>query len=191
MRIIGGKAKGRTLHFPSGSKERPTSDFLREALFNLLGYLQNKTFLDLFAGSGSVGLEAASRGAQGVYFVEKNKHLVEVIKKNIQKCCLDKNCRIIAGDIEFGLRDLFRKKNEFDIIFADPPYSQDLVEETLKSLSKYNVLKEDGVIVIQHSIKENFTEIIDDNIYQTDQRKYGDNALTFLKWSGNDTGNFR
>ena len=83
------------------------------------------------------------------------------------------------------------KKNEFDIIFADPPYSQDLVEETLKSLSKYNVLKEDGVIVIQHSIKENFTELVDDNIYQTDQRKYGDNALTFLKWSGNDTGNFR
>jgi 16S rRNA (guanine966-N2)-methyltransferase len=181
MRIIGGKAKGRTLHFPSGSKERPTSDFLREALFNLLGYLQNKTFLDLFAGSGSVGLEAASRGAQGVYFVEKNKHLVEVIKKNIQKCCLDKNCRIIAGDIEFGLRDLFRKKNEFDIIFADPPYCQDLVEETLKSLSKYNVLKEDGVIVIQHSIKENITELVDDNIYQTDQRKYGDNALTFFK----------
>jgi 16S rRNA (guanine966-N2)-methyltransferase len=75
MRIIGGEAKGRTLHFPSGSKERPTSDFLREALFNLLGPLQNKTFLDLFAGSGSVGLEAASRGAQGVFFVEKNKQL--------------------------------------------------------------------------------------------------------------------
>ena len=91
-------AKGRTLHFPSGSKERPTSDFLRETLFNLLGPLQNKTFLDLFAGSGSVGLEAASRGAQGTFFVEKNKHLVEVIKKNIQTCCLDKNCRIIAGE---------------------------------------------------------------------------------------------
>ena len=169
------------MHFPSKSKERPTSDFLREALFNLLGSLQDKTFLDLFAGSGSVGLEAASRGAQDVYFVEKNKHLVEVIKKNIQTCCLDKNCRIIAGDIEFGLRDLIRKKYEFDIIFADPPYNRDLVEETLMFLRKYHVLKEDGVIVIQHSIKENFTELIDDNIYQTDRRKYGDNALTFLK----------
>ena len=181
MRIIGGEARGRTLHFPSGSKERPTSDFLRENLFNLLGSLQNKSFLDLFAGSGSVGLEAISRGAQGVFFVEKNKHLVEVIKKNIQTCCLDKNCRIIAGDIEFGLRDLFRKKYEFDIIFADPPYNHDLVEETLKFLSKYHVLKEDGIIVIQHSIKEKFSEPADDNIYQTDQRKYGDNALTFLK----------
>jgi 16S rRNA (guanine966-N2)-methyltransferase len=181
MRIIGGEAKGRTLHFPSRSKERPTSDFLREALFNLLGSLQNKTFLDLFAGSGSVGLEAASRGAQDVYFVEKNKHLVEVIKKNIQTCCLDKNYRIIAGDIEFGLRDLFRKKYEFDVIFADPPYNRNLVEATLKFLSRHHVLRKDGVIVIQHSIKENFTELVDDNIYQTDQRKYGDNALTFLK----------
>ena len=181
MRIIGGKVKGRTLHFPSGSKERPTSDFLREALFNLLGSLQDKTFLDLFAGSGSVGLEAASRGAQVVYFVEKNKNLVEIIKKNIQTCCLDNKCRIIAGDIEFGLRDLFRKKYEFDIIFADPPYNRDLVGATLKFLSKYQVLRKDGVVVIQHSIKENFTEFVDNNIYQTDQRKYGDNALTFLK----------
>jgi 16S rRNA (guanine966-N2)-methyltransferase len=180
MRIIGGEAKGRTLHFPSGSKERPTSDFIRETLFNLLGSLQDKTFLDLFAGSGSVGLEAASRGAQDVYFVEKNKHLVEVIKKNIQTCCLDIKCRIIAGDIESGLHNLFRKKYEVDIIFADPPYNRKLVGTTLKFLSKYNILKKDGIIVIQHSIKETFRELAD-NIYQTDQRKYGDNALTFLK----------
>jgi 16S rRNA (guanine966-N2)-methyltransferase len=153
-----------------------------------LGPLQNKTFLDLFAGSGSVGLEAASRGAQSIFFVEKNKHLVEVIKKNIQTCCLDKNCRIIAGDIEFGLRDLFRKKYEFDIIFVDPPYNRELVGTTLKLLSKHNVLRKNGIIVIQHSIKEKFGKPEDDNIYQTDQRKYGDNALTFLKWSENDTG---
>lgn len=175
------------MHFPSRSKERPTSDFLREALFNLLGPLQNKTFLDLFAGSGSVGLEAASRGARVVYFVEKNKQLVEVIKKNIQTCCLDKKCRIIAGDIDFGLNDLFRKKYEFDIIFADPPYNRKLVEATWKSLSKHQAIRKDGIIVIQHSIKETFSELAD-NIYQADQRKYGDNALTFLKWSRNDAG---
>ena len=168
------------MHFPSRSKERPTSDFLREALFNLLGPLQNQTFLDLFAGSGSVGLEAASRGAQSVFFVEKNKQLVEVIKRNIQTCCLDQNCRIIAGDIDFGLSDLFRKKNEFDIIFADPPYNRELVGKTLKLLSKHNVLRKNGIVVIQHSIKETYREL-NDNIYQTDQRKYGDNALTFLK----------
>jgi 16S rRNA (guanine966-N2)-methyltransferase len=187
MRIIGGEAKGRTLHFPSRSKERPTSDFLREALFNLLGPLQNKTFLDLFAGSGSVGLEAASRGAQVVYFIEKNKQLVEVIKNNIQTCCFDIKCRIIAGDIDFSLHDLFKKNNEFDIIFADPPYDRKLVESTLKSLSRHKVFKKDSIIVVQHSIKEIFSEIAG-NMYQTDQRKYGDNILTFLKWSGQDAG---
>jgi 16S rRNA (guanine966-N2)-methyltransferase len=187
MRIIGGKAKGRTLQFPSGSKERPTSDFLREALFNLLGPLQNKTFLDLFAGSGSVGLEAASRGAQGIFFIEKNKRLVEVIRKNIQTCCLDINYRIIAGDIEFGLRDLFRKKCEIDIIFADPPYNKGIVETTLKLVGKHHILREDGIMVIQHSIKETFNEL-DVNMYQTDRRKYGDSALTFLKRSGHDAG---
>jgi 16S rRNA (guanine966-N2)-methyltransferase len=181
MRIIGGKAKGRTLHFPSGSKERPTSDFLREALFNLLGSLEDKTFLDLFAGSGSVGLEAASRGAQGVYFVEKNKSLVVVIKKNIQTCCLDKSCCIIAQDVKQGLGDLFKKKCKFDVIFIDPPYNRDIVGITLNLLNKYRMFKEDGVIVIQHSVKESFSGLLYNNIYLTDQRKYGDNALTFIK----------
>ena len=181
MRIIGGKAKGRTLRFPSGSKERPTSDFLREALFNLLGSLEDKTFLDLFAGSGSVGLEAASRGAQEIYFVEKNIKLAAIISGNIQTCCLDKKCFVIAKDIEQGLRDLFKKKCKVDIIFADPPYNRSLVATTLNLLNKYQIIGEDSLIVIQHSIKEKFSNTEDNNIYLTDQRKYGENALTFLK----------
>lgn len=190
MRIIGGKAKGRKLFFPSESKERPTSDFLREALFNLLGSLEEKTFLDLFAGSGSVGLEAASRGAKEVYFIEKNKNLIEIIKRNIQTCCLDKKFSIIAQDIEHGLEDLFKKKSEIDIIFADPPYNRNMVRTTRDLLNKYQIFKEDSVIVIQHSIKEILTEPVDNNIYLTDHRKYGDNALTFFKWRKNDAGRF-
>jgi 16S rRNA (guanine966-N2)-methyltransferase len=114
--------------------------------------------------------------------VEKNKNLAAIIKKNIQTCCLDKNCSIIAKDIEYGLGDLFKKKCKVDIIFADPPYNRNLVGTTYESLNKYQVFKEDGVVVIQHSIKESFMlRTVDDNIYLTDQRKYGDNALTFLK----------
>jgi len=181
MRITGGEARGRTLNFPSKSKERPTSDFLREALFDLSGSLEGKTFLDLFAGSGSVGLEAASRGAREVCFIEKNKKLVEVINKNILTCCLDITYRIIDKDIELGLRDLYKKKCVFDIIFADPPYNRDLINVTLTALNKHMVLHDDGVLVIQHSIKEKINIPVDDKIYQIDQRKYGDNALTFLK----------
>ncbi|MGD0022039.1 MAG: 16S rRNA (guanine(966)-N(2))-methyltransferase RsmD [Smithellaceae bacterium] len=181
MRIIGGELKGRRLSFPARSKERPTSDFLRETLFNLLGSLEGKIFLDLFAGSGSVGLEAASRGAREVYLIEKNKDLVEVIKNNIQTCSLEQKCRVIGADMAISLRDLFKKKYEVDVVFADPPYNRNLTGTILKTLNKYRVLREGGVVVIQHSTKENCGELLDENIQQIKQKKYGENALTFFK----------
>lgn len=181
MRITGGKAGGRIFNFPAKSKERPTSDFLREALFNLLGSLEGKTFLDLFAGSGSVGLEAASRGAQEICFVEKDKNLAEVIDGNIRTCCPYVKCRLINKDVELGLQYLYKKKCFFDVVFADPPYNKNFVNITLKTLSRHNILQNDGILVIQHSIKENFDLPINNIISQADQRKYGDNALTFFK----------
>jgi 16S rRNA (guanine966-N2)-methyltransferase len=187
MRITGGMAKGRTLHFPAGSKERPTSDFLREALLNLLGPVSGKLFLDLFAGSGSIGLEAASRGAKEVYFIEKDKILAEVAKKNIENCGFEKQCRIINTDVRAGLSDLFKKKCKFDIIFADPPYNNGLVETTLRLLREYPVFQEDALIVIQHSTREDFGSVLAGSVcgeavwHQIDRRKYGDNAISFLK----------
>ncbi len=181
MRIIGGELKGRILSFPARSKERPTSDFLRETLFNLLGSLEGKIFLDLFAGSGSVGLEAASRGAEEVYLIEKNKALIEVIKNNIQTCSLGQKCRVIGADVTIGLHDLFKKKYEVDVVFADPPYNRNWAARTLMSLNKYRVLREGGVVVIQHSIREKFSELLGENIQQIKQKKYGENALTFFK----------
>jgi 16S rRNA (guanine966-N2)-methyltransferase len=187
MRIIGGMVKGRALHFPAGSKERPTSDFLREALLNLLGSVSGKLFLDLFAGSGSVGLEAASRGAKEVYFIEKNKILAAVAQKNIENCGFEKKCRIINTDVRSGLNDLFKKKCKFDIIFADPPYNNGLVETTMKLLKEYPVFSQGALMVIQHSTREDLGSFLAESVYgeavwhQIDQRKYGDNAISFLK----------
>jgi 16S rRNA (guanine966-N2)-methyltransferase len=181
MRIIGGKAKGKTFHFPSASSERPTSDFLREALFNILGSVEKKTFLDLFAGSGSVGLEAASRGADKVYFVEKNAKLAAIIKKNIEDCRLEKNCLVNRGDVESFLREICRRQYKIDILFADPPYNRGMVDQTLTALKKYDVFHDKGLLVIQHSVRESFTEVPVDNMQITDRRKYGDTALTFLE----------
>ena len=186
MRKTGGMAKGRTLHFPAGSKERPTSDFLREALLNLLGSVSDKSFLDLFAGSGSVGLEAASRGAKEVFFIEKNKVLAAMAKKNIENCGFEKQCHIINDDVKSGLNDLFKKKCKFDIIFADPPYNNGLVETTMKLLKEYPVFKKDALIVIQHSTREDLGSYSAESVcgeavwHQIDQRKYGDNAISFL-----------
>lgn len=185
MRITGGEAKGRTLRFPSGSRERPTSDFLRETLFNLLGSLEDKRFLDLYAGSGSVGLEAASRGAKEVCFVEKDVKLAAVIQQNIQSCLFEEKCFVISKDIKKGLKDLFKKEYKIDITFADPPYNRDLVQATLDLLSQYQI--PNSLLVIQHSIKEIFKENAG-RIYMADQRKYGDNVLTFFKWRNNNAG---
>lgn len=187
MRIIGGIAKGRALNFPAESKERPTSDFLREALLNLLGSVSGKLFLDLYAGSGSVGLEAASRGAKEVCFIEKNKILAAVAQKNIENCGFEKKCCIINTDIRSGLNNLFKKKCKFDIIFADPPYNNDLVETTLKLLKEYPVFNERALIVIQHSVREYLGSFLTASVsgetvwHQIDQRKYGDNAISFLE----------
>jgi 16S rRNA (guanine966-N2)-methyltransferase len=181
MRITGGKAKGRILQFPSLSKERPTSDFLREALFNLLGPLSEKTFLDLFAGSGSVGIEAASRGAKEIVFIEKDKKIAAIAQKNIVVCNIDQNCRVIARDISTGLCDLFKKEYEFDVVFADPPYSRGLVEKTIKLLKENPVFTKEAVIVIQHSAREDVAPFLDEKTTLKDQRKYGDNAFSFLE----------
>ena len=181
MRIIGGEAKGKRLHFPSGIKERPTSDFLREALFNLLGPLQNKSFLDLFSGSGSVGIEAASRGAQEVVFIEKDKKIAAIAQKNIVASGFIDKCRMMTMDVSHGINVLFNNKCEFDVIFADPPYSQGLVGETIKNLKENPGLSKKALVVIQHSSREEFNSLLDEKIILIDQRKYSDNVLTFLK----------
>ena len=181
MRIIGGEARGRTLHFLSGSKERPTSDFLREALFNILGSLQGNSFLDLFAGSGSVGIEAASRGAREVFFIERNKKIASIVQKNIDGCGFKERCRLLNVDAGNGLHDLNKKKYKFDVIFADPPYDKGLAGETIKLLNEHPVFGAEVTVVIQHSTREDFISQIGDRFVLKDQRKYGSNVLTFLK----------
>lgn len=181
MRIIGGKAKGKIFHFDSSSKERPTSDFLRETLFNLLGDVHGKIFVDLFAGSGGVGLEAASRGSRAICFVEKNRKLAAFIEKNAQACDLKEDCLILAMDIEAGLKHLSSKDYRADIIFADPPYHQGWVEKTLNLLGRHPIQTQETTIVIQHSIKEK-CDVSSGDFRVCDDRKYGDHALTFLAW---------
>jgi len=183
MRITGGDLKGRTINFPAGIKERPTSDFLRETIFNLLPSLEGKNFLDIFAGSGGVGLEAASRDARHVYLIEKDKKLAGVIRKNVKSLTLDEKCTVINFDAETALKDLAKKNCRAEIVFADPPYNRNLVIFTLACLSRYQVLDEKGMIVIQHSVKENYQEFLPENIYQFKQRKYGENMVTFFRRS--------
>lgn len=125
MRVIAGLSKGKKLKVPKGPDIRPITDTIKEALFNTIGpYLEGQTFLDLFAGSGAVGIEALSRLAEKVVFVERNPQAVAVIRENLQSCQLDAKARIIRGDVFRVTVHLAKESPEFDIVYVDPPFRQ-------------------------------------------------------------------
>lgn len=125
MRVIAGAAKGRRLKVPQSKDIRPITDMIKEALFNTLGqYLQDKSFLDLFAGSGAVGIEALSRGAKNVIFVEKEAKAVEIIHYNLRHCRLEDRARVIKGDAFKVIGRLADRGERFDYIYVDPPFSR-------------------------------------------------------------------
>ena len=143
-RICGGKWKGRKLSSPSGI--RLTSGRVKEALFSMVD-VEGKDFLDLFAGSGAVGIEALSRGAKNAVFVEKRREIVKIIKKNLEN--LGGVGKVIRGDAERVVRKMEEK---FDVIFMDPPYERGYVERVLPLLP--SLLREEGIIVVEHSKRE-------------------------------------
>jgi len=181
MRIIGGDAKGKHVYSPKKNQLRPTSDRIKESLFNILHSLSGKSFLDLFAGSGNVGLEALSRGADKVVFVEKDAVMVNAIKKNLGELGFSDKCEVLAADVKKGIRQLQKNGENFDILFADPPYERGVIREIFQYLGQGNVISQDGVLIIQHSKREAVPGQQMDNFVLTDQRRYGDTFLSFFK----------
>jgi len=181
MRIIGGEAKGRAIYSPKQSQLRPTSDGIKESLFNILHEPSGRSFVDLFAGCGSVGLEALSRGAAKVVFVEKNAAMVNAIKRNLRELSFAGNYEILAAEAAKAIRKLQNRGDSLDVAFADPPYERGFVKEIFRSLSAGSVLSEDGVLIIQHSVRENVDERYTGDFILTDRRRYGDTHLSFFK----------
>jgi 16S rRNA (guanine966-N2)-methyltransferase len=180
MRIIGGEARGRVVRLPAGSRIRPTADRVKESLFNILHSVEGSYFLDLFAGSGNVGLETLSRGARFSIFMERDVRLVEAIRKNLSQLGFSERAEVIAADAERGLGRLVQRKERFDIVFADPPYDEGLARETLQWLGKEDVLTENGIVVLQHSVREELGGSQAQTLVMADQRRYGDTMLSFL-----------
>ncbi len=183
MRVIGGDAKGKHIHSPQKSQIRPTSDGIKESLFNILHILSGKSFLDLFAGSGNVGLEALSRGAAKVVFVEKNATMVNTIKRNIRELGFTDKCEVLATEVGKGIRQLQRKGDSFDFLFADPPYERGFIGEIFQCLGEGDMIAQDGVLIIQHSKREDVIDHHSGNFVLMDQRRYGDTLLSFFKIS--------
>ncbi|MEK7828041.1 MAG: 16S rRNA (guanine(966)-N(2))-methyltransferase RsmD [Thermodesulfobacteriota bacterium] len=181
MRIIGGELRGRVVRLPAGSRIRPTADRIKESLFNILHSVEGTSFLDLFAGTGNVGLEALSRGARFATFVEKDIRLVRALQESLVQLGFAARAEVIAADAERGLGRLVQRGNRFDIIFTDPPYDQGLVLETLAWPDMRKALTENGIIVIQHSVREKPEGLQAQPWVVADQRRYGDTVLSFLK----------
>ncbi len=181
MRIISGKYRGKRLIAPEGKTTRPTSDKVRESVFNILvsrGETEGSV-LDLFAGTGALGIEALSRGAEYALFVDKNPEAAAVVKKNLAN--VGAKMPVYNTDWKVAVRKLAGKK--FDVIFLDPPYSLGIESDLIKSISDAGLLAENGCIVLEHSSAVNDFDCGD---YESDTRVYSDTSVTFLRRKDND-----
>jgi 16S rRNA (guanine966-N2)-methyltransferase len=181
MRIIAGKAKGRKLCLPKACRIRPTSDRVKESLFDILHSVEGVYFLDIYAGCGNVGLEALSRGARRSVFVERDPRLVETIRENLQVLGFEGQGEVIVANAKQALQNLKDSGDTFDILFADPPYEENILSEILKYLDGGELLAENGIIVLQHSVREDPKTCFPQTLVIKDQRWYGDTMLSFLK----------
>ena len=188
VRISSGRLKGRKVAtskkiFATTDKDelRPTSSKVRESIFNILQIeIDQALFLDLYAGTGAVGLEALSRGAEKVFFVENNRVRAKAVMDYIHKLGLDDRASVYQEEAEAFLKRAMRTGLKFDIIFADPPYMSGEIDKVLPNIGEYNMLKEDGCILVEHSSKTALSENIQ-NIKPAKKYRYGDTMITLYR----------
>jgi 16S rRNA (guanine966-N2)-methyltransferase len=180
LRVIAGIAKGRKLKMPPGEGTRPVMDRVKEAVFNILAAdIQEASFLDLFAGSGGVGIEALSRGAARATFVEHNALAVRTIQANLTTTGFTAQARVVRSDVFIYLRN--KPREGFDFIYIAPPQYHDLWSETLKALdARPNWVNPDGMAIVQIDPRE-FTDLPLEHFKLIDQRKYGNTQLCFYE----------
>ena len=179
MRIIGGENRGMLLKTPKGLRVRPTADRVKEALFNIIGTsIIDTRILDIFAGTGNLGLEALSRGAKQVCFVDNHRESAAIISENICKTKRGSQTRVLQLDCMAALNVLRKNAESFDYIFCDPPYNCGWPDKIISNLSAGGLLASSGIIIIEHSIDEEITAC--GNLKLLDARKYGDTKVSFF-----------
>ncbi len=186
MRIIGGQFKGKKILEPKDKLTRPLKDLVKESIFNIINHsnklktnLNEANILDLFSGVGSFGLEALSREAKHVTFVENYSKVLEILKKNIKNLNLNEKCKIIEKNIidDFNFQT-FNKK--FDIIFLDPPFKEKNIISILSSIYNSNILKENGILILHRHNKDN--DVFPKNLNILEEKKYGVSKIIFCNY---------
>lgn len=180
MRVIAGTARHIPLVCPKGDEVRPTTDKIKETIFNMINFdLPGCAFLDLFGGTGAIGIEAKSRGAAYVCIVEKGREPLKAIEANLEKTKLKSEIELIAGDALFAVNK-FAGKKKFNIIFLDPPYHAGLERPTLEAIERAKILADDGYIILESDDKLDlsFTEEIGLSVYK--EKIYKNNKHSFI-----------
>jgi len=183
MRIIAGSLRGKKIKSLPGLATRPLLGRIKKSLFDILGErIVDASFLDLYAGSGSVGIEALSRGARYVLFVEKETHLARLIRENLKKCELENKAEVIEIDILSYNKEgrKFSLLEQFDLIFLGPPYKLNLTKDTLDTILKLNLLRKNGWIICQHHFKEKVPEKVG-LLSLFRKERYGKTVVSFYK----------
>ncbi|WP_343209539.1 16S rRNA (guanine(966)-N(2))-methyltransferase RsmD [Anaerolentibacter hominis] len=181
MRVIAGSARRIELKTVAGQETRPTTDRIKETLFNMLQpYLADCHFLDLFAGSGGIGIEALSRGAAHAVFVESNPSAVTCIKENLEKTRLADRAEVMSDSVMTGLRKLESRHQVYDIIYMDPPYEKGLEREALAWLKGSGMMDDQTWIIVEADLKEDFSYLKDLGFTLDKEKRYKTNKHMFI-----------
>lgn len=180
MRIIGGRARGTKLYTLEGTATRPTLDRVKESIFNIIqNEIQGSIFLDLFSGSGAIGLEALSRGAKKSILCDKSKEAIQIINKNIEKTHFEKDAEVYNLDFKSCLKNI---KDTIDIIYIDPPYQTDYIKQSLEIIQNIQFISKETLIILETDDEEKVLQQINDLKFEIiDKRKYGIAHIIFLQ----------
>lgn len=183
MRIIAGRMKGTKLFTLDGLNTRPTLDRVKEPLFSIINFkLEDSVVLDLFSGSGALGLESISRGAKTAYLCDNSYNAIRIINQNVEKTKAQDQVVVVSKSFEKVLEECSLKNIKFDIIFLDPPYKTDYAEKATEIIIEKNLLNDNGIIIIETDAKEKVIENLQSiDITMYDERKYGRVSLLFLR----------
>lgn len=181
MRIISGKARGTKLYTLEGLETRPTLDRVKESIFNIIqNEIENSVVLDLFAGSGAIGLEMLSRGAKKAVLCDKSKDAIEIIKKNIEKTHMKESVELYNLDYKECIKKIQNQK--FDLIYIDPPYNTNFISQALKEIVELDIMKKESIVILETDDEVRILREIENiNIEVIDKRKYGRATVIFLK----------
>jgi 16S rRNA (guanine(966)-N(2))-methyltransferase RsmD len=182
MRVIAGKAKRLTLKTIDGLETRPTTDRIKETLFNMINQeLADCDFLDLFSGSGAIGIEALSRGARSTVFIENSKAALDCIKYNLHNTGLLAGAMVLAMDVISSIRTLELQGRVFDIIFMDPPYNQGLEQKVLSALEHSSIVYCNTMIIVEASMDTGFDYLSESRFQIYREKKYKTNKHVFIE----------